>query len=79
MNIEAEKIKLVKKLLDTNSEEILKEVKTILYGRQSESEEEREDWLKLGMRNFERIYAEDEPDISQITLKEPNPAYNPWK
>ncbi len=37
-------------------------------------------WASDSMRTFERAaYAEDEPDISHIEVKEPNPHYRPWK
>jgi hypothetical protein len=34
----------------------------------------------MTMRTYEQAaYADDEPDISHIALREPNPAYEPWK
>ena len=41
--------------------------------------DEREDMLKVGVQNLARAYSENEPDYDSITLKEPNPEYNPWK
>ena len=37
-------------------------------------------WPQMTMRTFEQAaYADDEPDISHIAVREPNPAYTPWK
>ncbi|MCB9169975.1 MAG: hypothetical protein H6594_06440 [Flavobacteriales bacterium] len=37
-------------------------------------------WSQLSMGTFERAaYGDDEPDISHIAVREPNPAYKPWK
>ena len=38
---------------------------------------ELEDWMRIGVQQISDAYGDDEPDISQITLKEPNPDYNP--
>ena len=38
------------------------------------------EWPRLNMSNFERAaYGNEEPDISHIAVREPNPAYTPWK
>lgn len=38
------------------------------------------DWSQLSMGTFERAaYDDDEPDISHIAVREPNPEYKPWK
>ena len=38
------------------------------------------DWSQMSMGTFERAaYGEDEPDISHIAVREPNPEYKPWK
>ncbi len=44
-----------------------------------EYDDEREFWANVGLWGLSRAYAEDEPDISHITLLEPNPDYVPWK
>ncbi|MCO6481370.1 MAG: hypothetical protein J5I62_01115 [Flavobacteriales bacterium] len=44
-----------------------------------EADDEREFWANVGLWGLSRAYAEDEPDISQIKLLEPNPDYIPWK
>ena len=36
---------------------------------------EIDDWYNLAAKNFEGAYSDDEPDISEIVLKEPNPKY----
>jgi hypothetical protein len=39
-----------------------------------------DEWPHLGMGAFEQAaYGEDEPDISHIAVREPNPEYRPWK
>jgi hypothetical protein len=38
------------------------------------------DWPSLTMATYEQAaYGEDEPDISGIAVREPNPEYRPWK
>jgi hypothetical protein len=38
------------------------------------------EWPRLSMSTFERAaYGNDEPDISHIAVREPNPEYTPWK
>jgi hypothetical protein len=38
------------------------------------------DWSQLSMGTFEQAaYGDDEPDISHIVVREPNPEYRPWK
>ena len=44
-----------------------------------EHDDEREFWANVGLMGLARAYADDEPDISAITLLEPNPDYVPWK
>lgn len=43
----------------------------------SASSGDREFWTRLGATGLTRAYGEDEPDISGITLLEPNPEYKP--
>ncbi len=39
-----------------------------------------EGWSQLSMGTFEQAaYSDDEPDISHIAVREPNPEYRPWK
>ena len=39
-----------------------------------------EGWSQLSMGTFEQAaYGDDEPDISHIAVREPNPEYKPWK
>lgn len=38
-------------------------------------DEEREYWYKLGAEHFASAYGEDEPDYSEMDIKEPNPEY----
>lgn len=40
---------------------------------------DRDFWRELGLKAMARGYSVDEPDISHITLLEPNPDYKPWK
>ena len=45
----------------------------------TEAGQEHDDWMRLGMQNLANAYSNDEPDIDNLTVKEPNPEYNPWK
>jgi hypothetical protein len=40
---------------------------------------ELEDWRRFGLVNLGHAYSVDEPDISSIPVREPNPDYKPWK
>lgn len=42
-------------------------------------DDDYEAWRQFGMAALNRAYSDDEPDISNITLLEPNPEYKPWK
>ncbi len=42
----------------------------------SEVDDERDDWLRLGMYNLERAYGPDEPSYDDVTFKEKNPLYD---
>lgn len=39
--------------------------------------EEREYFLRLGMEHFAEAYGEDEPDYSDLEVKEKNPKFKP--
>lgn len=40
-----------------------------------EEDQFRENWSRLAVQNLERAYGEDEPDYSEIQVKEPNPEF----
>lgn len=44
--------------------------------RENDSDEVNE-WRNFSIRNLDRIYDEEEPDYSNISVKEPNKKYNP--
>ncbi len=59
---------------------IAEEVEMIIFPYDSKeeknsSETEAEDWTKFSVKNLERAYGEDEPDYSNVLVKEPNPQY----
>lgn len=47
------------------------------FGITVEHEEQDEDWHALSTLSLKNAYDEDEPDISDIEVKEPNPLYKP--
>lgn len=49
----------------------------INIGQQEMFTQEHDDWMKISTAGFANAYSEDEPDISHLILKEPNPEYNP--
>jgi len=61
----AKKLHIKTKLVDTSKE--------------TETDTEHEEWLKLAMVSFANTYSEDEADISNIVVSEPNPKYKVWK
>jgi superfamily I DNA and RNA helicase len=48
----------------------------IIVEHQSE-DTESQDWNRFALQNLNSAYAENEPDISHIQVKEPNPSYKP--
>ena len=52
-------------------------LKAKVVGMASDLESEHDEWLMLNVQNFSNGYADDEPDISHLELKEPNADYNP--
>ncbi len=43
----------------------------------SRRDEKYEEWTRFSMQNLSRAYFEDEPDYSDVLIKEPNPKYKP--
>lgn len=43
------------------------------------ADKEHDQWADLAMQGLAKAYSDDEPDYSDLTLKEPNPEYKPWK
>ena len=52
-------------------------LKAKLITGKSEMEQEHTDWMTLTAQNFAQGYSDDEPDISHLEIKEPNPQYKP--
>ncbi len=42
-------------------------------------DDDYDSWREFALYNMNLAYGPDEPDISHITLLEPNPDYKPWK
>jgi preprotein translocase subunit YajC len=66
----------------TTVEEIEKQVEAeygIKIDVETKRSEEREFWYKLSEQSLSRAYSIDEPDYSDVDLKEPNPNYKGWK
>ena len=38
---------------------------------------EHDEWMQLSAQIFANAYSDNEPDISHLSLREPNPKYNP--
>lgn len=47
--------------------------------KKTEPDKEHDEWLKTAMLSFNDTYPNDEPNIEQIQVKEPNPNYKVWK
>lgn len=79
MNIQDLKLELVQQLVNTNDASVLTKVKRLLEllrAKPSGSTEEHDDDLVAAASVFgAAAYGEDEPDISGLVLKEPNPNY----
>ena len=79
MDIQALKLELVETLVNTNDASVLTKVKRLLellQARPSQSKGEHDEDLIAAASVFgAAAYGEDEPDISGLVLKEPNPNY----
>ncbi|MBK7382078.1 MAG: hypothetical protein IPI81_01895 [Flavobacteriales bacterium] len=79
MDIQALKLELVQQLVATNDATVLAKVKRLLEllrAKGNASVEDHDDELMAAAAAFgASAYAEDEPDISGLVLKEPNPNY----
>ncbi len=79
MDIQALKLELVDALVNTNDATVLTKVKRLLEllrAKTPGSRDEHEEELIAASAIFEATaYGDDEPDISGLVLKEPNPNY----
>ncbi|QQR87297.1 MAG: hypothetical protein IPJ76_03485 [Flavobacteriales bacterium] len=79
MDIQALKLELVQQLVNTNDASVLAKVKRLLEllrAKPVQSKEEHDEDLVAAASVFGgAAYGEDEPDISGLVLKEPNPNY----
>ena len=79
MDIQALKLELVQQLVSTDDASILTKVKRLLelLGSKPGQALDEHDAELLDAANVfgQSAYAEDEPDISGLVLKEPNPNY----
>jgi hypothetical protein len=79
MDIQALKLELVQQLVNTNDAGVLTKVKRLLEllrtGSSPSAEEHDEDLIAAASVFGASAYADDEPDISGLVLKEPNPNY----
>jgi hypothetical protein len=79
MDIRALKLELVHQLVTTNDMHVLTKVKRLLEVLRARpgtpAEEDDEDLLAAANLFGVSAYGEDEPDISGLELKEPNPNY----
>ena len=79
MDIQALKLELVQQLVTTNDVSLLTKVKRLLdllRTRTSDRSDEDEEALIAAAAIFgQNAYSGDEPDISGLVLKEPNPNY----
>jgi hypothetical protein len=82
MDILQLKLDLVQRLLAVSDASFLERLRTVFLKKEvgdAITAQEMED-LMAAVNTFGSIaYGEDEPDISRLVLKEPNPEYKPWK
>lgn len=82
MDIAQLKLDLVQRLLAYSDASFLEKLRALLLRKeQGESIRDQEiaDMMAAANTFAVTAYSEDEPDISGITLLEPNPEYKPWK
>ena len=82
MDIAQLKLDLVQRLLANSDASFLEKLHTLLLRKEqgdSIRDQEIADMMAVANAFAVTAYSEDEPDISGITLLEPNPEYKPWK
>lgn len=47
--------------------------------KEQKENKEHEEWSRFSMQNLASAYGENEPDYSNVKIKEPNPNYKSWK
>ncbi|MEP7169811.1 MAG: hypothetical protein ABI855_10625 [Bacteroidota bacterium] len=52
-------------------------LKPKIINETTEQESEHDDWMTFNAQNFVKGYSNDEPNISHLEIKEPNPDYKP--
>ncbi|MDQ3019139.1 MAG: hypothetical protein M3R36_01000 [Bacteroidota bacterium] len=70
-----------KLIIELPEDFIAEEIEMIIFPYESSeernsSENETDNWRKFSINNLERAYGEDEPDYSNVLLKESNPKYS---
>jgi len=82
MDIAHLKLDLLQRLLASNDAAFLSKLRDLLVRKEQVAERsdgELEDMMAAVNTFGTTAYSEDEPDISHLVLKEPNPEYKPWK
>lgn len=82
MNILQLKLDLVQRLLAMSDASFLERLRAVFLlkeGGNAITEQEMEDVMAAVNTFGTTAYGEEEPDISRLVLKEPNPEYKPWK
>jgi len=79
MDIQTLKLELVQQLVSTNDASVLTKVKRLLELLRSRPgqtlDDHDQELLEAARLCGQNAYGEDEPDISDLVLKEPNPNY----
>ncbi|MEO8209481.1 MAG: hypothetical protein ABI840_02885 [bacterium] len=70
-----------KLIIELPEDFIAEEIEMIIFPKESSeernsSENETDNWRKFSINNLERAYGEDEPDYSNVLLKESNSKYS---
>lgn len=82
MDIAQLKLDLLQRLLASSGATFLEKIRGLLIRRERAvgiTEQEIEDLMASINAIGAAAYGQDEPDISHLVLKEPNPEYKPWK
>jgi hypothetical protein len=82
MDITRLKLDLVQRLLASADASFLERMRDLFIRKEQAgtiTEQEMEDMMAAVNAFGATAYGEDEPDISHLVLKEPNPDYKPWK
>lgn len=80
VSVTGKKLEQLNKLSSKTHSEFMGYVELLIaMGEKELLEKEKGEWASSALVSLAKMYDDDEPDYSDVELKEPNPKYNSWK